>query len=139
VRNKLAEGIFFKSTEHKECFVQAMQRIKRIYDGRYDNSYGAAVYILTSDYATWSKAEGYVEHTDINIEKMLAENDWSGGYRRLVKFAGSLLGEQEVNLAEIIDILDNGNFKVMMTSILIRRHGLRVADLSLINGLSLPE
>lgn len=135
----MTEGIFFKSPEHKECFVEAMKRIGRIYDGRYDESYGAAIYILTSGDNTWSKAKGYITHDHIDIEKMLKEQDWSGGYRRLVKLAGSLLGDQEVNLSEIINVLDNNNFKVMTTSILIRRHGLYADNLSLIDGLSLPE
>lgn len=129
----MAEGIFFKSPEHKTRFVEVMRRIKRIYNGaRYDAEYGAAVYIFTSDDNMWSKAEQYVTHDRIDIEEMLEKQDWSGGYRRLVKLAGSLFnGDIQVDISDVINSLDEDNFKVMISSILIRRHGLRVDNLSL--------
>lgn len=136
----MAEGIFFTSPAHKERFVTAMQEIGKIYDGRYDSEYGAAIYILTSSSNTWSKAQGYIKHNGIDIEKMLEEQDWSGGLRRLVKLAGSLFnGQIQVDLSDVINSLDGGNFKVMISSILIRRRGLRVDNLSLVDKLSLPD
>ena len=40
----------------------AMREIGKIYDGRLDQEYGAALYLLTSSAGLWQKAQGYVSH-----------------------------------------------------------------------------
>jgi hypothetical protein len=128
----MTRGIFFKSPQHKERFMETMEQIGRIYDGdRYDAEYGAAVYVFTCDSSTWARAKDYVTHDRIDTEGMLKDCDWSGGYRRLVRLAGNLFNSFEpVDLADVINAVDEDNFKVMISSIYIRRHGLRVADLN---------
>lgn len=113
--------IFFKSPEHKQRFVTTMQQIGKIYDGKLDPEYGAAVYILTADLSTWNKANSYVSCEGIDIPALLEETYFSGGYSVLIRLAGNLFNSQ-IHI-EPIDLLrlDEGNFNVALTSLKLRR------------------
>lgn len=121
----MTESIFFKSAGHKTRLLGAMRAIGKIYGGRLDSEYGAALYILTSDSHTWSAVQGYVTHEGIDFEAMLNECDWSGGPRRMVKLAGDLFGGQtQVSISDLISVVDEDNFQVAISAQLIRRYGL---------------
>jgi hypothetical protein len=121
-------SIFFKSPDHKQRFLTAMQHIGKVYDGKLDQEYGAALYILTADAGIWKSAQTYVERHAIDIEAMLAEIDLSHGYAVLVNLAGNLFnGEQHLEALELMR-LDENNFSVALTAIRIRRAGLQVQD-----------
>lgn len=126
-RTIMAEGIFFKSLEHKKRFVEGMQRIEKIDSGKFDPEYAAALYILTADLATWEKAQEYVGHDSINIPKMLEEVDFSSGHAVLVHWAGNLFNSG-VHIDPIEALrLDESNFEVALCALRIRRYGMQLS------------
>jgi hypothetical protein len=128
----MAEGIFFTSPEHKTRFVETMEQIGRIYDEKYDAEYATAIYILSSDTIMWEKSKDEISRDGIDFKGMLKGRDWTGGYRRLVALAWNLFnGHEKADLAGVIDSVSEEKFKIVVSSILIRRHGLRVDNLSL--------
>lgn len=114
--------MFFKSTGHKERFLTAIESIGKIYDnGKIDQEYGAALYILTSEHFLWQQAQMYVSRHGISIETLLKEVDLSGGYSVLVKWAGNLFnGHVHIDPVELMR-LDNSNYKVALAALEIRR------------------
>jgi hypothetical protein len=124
----MATGIFFKSAAHQQRFLTAMQSIGKVYGGRLDQEYGAALYILTADAGIWRSARAYVERHAIDIEAMLEEVDLSGGSSVLVKLAGNLFNsEQHLDPVELMR-LDDSNFQVALSALQVRRASLRVDD-----------
>lgn len=118
------EDIYFKSKEHQQRFLSAMQELGKIYDGRLDQEYGAALYILTADSDTWEKANSYVERNGIDIAAMLSGRDWSGGLSVLVALAGNLFnGQERVDPVDFAERLDQENFQVALCAIKVRRSG----------------
>ena len=64
--------------------------------------------------------------TGINIDSLLEEVHFSGGYCVLIELAGNLLnGHRHVDPLEFLR-LDGGNFSVAITSLLVRRNGYHV-------------
>jgi hypothetical protein len=124
----MATTIFFKSPEHKQRFVTAMQQLGKIYDGKLDLEYAAALYILAADLATWQKAQVYVDHDGIDIPTLLQEVHFSGGYSVLVQLAGNLFNSQtRIDPVELMR-LDDNNFKVALTSLQLRRYCAHIDD-----------
>jgi hypothetical protein len=124
----MSNNIVFKGPEHKQRFVETMQRIGgKIYQGQFDPEYAAAVYILTADLSTWRKAGTYVARNGIDFESLLEEVDFSGSYQVLIKWAGNLFNEQQ-HLDPIETLrLDESNFQIALSALLIRRYGLQVS------------
>jgi hypothetical protein len=127
------EDIFFKGDSHKARLLAAMQQLNQRDGDRYDSEYGAALYVLTSDHWTWEKAQEYVGASGrpgIKFEELLAEADWSEGYLILVKWAANLFNEFAAHIDPVqLMRLDEGNFAVALTALVIRRNGLRMSDL----------
>jgi hypothetical protein len=124
----MTTNIFFKSPEHKQRFLVAMQQIGKIYGGKLDPEYGAALYILTADLSTWQKAQGYVRRDGIDIPTMLEDVDFSGGYSVLIKWAGNLFNSWEhIDPIELLR-LDESNFEIAISSLRIRRHSFQMDD-----------
>jgi hypothetical protein len=122
------QGIF-KSTEHKQRFVQAVQDLRKVYDGKLDPEYAAALYILTSHTGTWNKARQFVSQTGIDFPTMIADRDWSGGYAVLLQWASNLFnGETHIDPIELMR-LDENNFGLATVALWIRRHSLHIDDL----------
>jgi hypothetical protein len=124
--------IFFKSEAHKARFLQAMQQNQKIDRGKLDTEYAAAYYILTAESGTWNKASGYVDRSGIRFEELLNEVDFSHGYAVLIRLAANLFNEfdEAGKQARPVDlmILDEGNFKVAMTALQLRRRSYSVTD-----------
>jgi hypothetical protein len=121
-------SIFFTSPDHKQRFLTVMQRLGKIDDGRLNQEYGAALYILTASHSLWQKSQAYVERHAIDIEAMLAEIDVSHGYAVLLKLAGNLFnGEHHIDPVEFMR-LDANNFTVALTALQIRRASLHEQD-----------
>lgn len=113
----------FKSVEHRERFIVAMNQAEKIFyeDRSYDAEYASALYILTADQAAWNKAQEYVSHSGIDFSSMLEEIDFSGGYSVLILLAGNLFnGQQHVDPLEFLR-LDDDNFGIAMAAIKLRR------------------
>jgi hypothetical protein len=125
----MGNNIVFKGPAHKQRFAEAIQRIGgKIYNGAFDPEYAAAVYILTADLSTWRKAGTYVARDGIDFESLLEEVDFSGSYQVLIKWAGNLFNEQQhLDPIEILR-LDDSNFQVALSALLIRRYSLQVSD-----------
>jgi hypothetical protein len=120
--------ILFTSEAHKARFLTAIQEIDKVYAGRLDPEYGAALYILTSSSGTWEKASSYVSRYRIDFEEMFNEVDFSGGYSVLIKLASNLFnGNTHIDPLEFLR-LDDHNFDLALNAIKIRRYGLKVDD-----------
>ena len=126
----MTESIFFKSAEHKKRFITTIQQIGKCErDGKLDPEYAAALYILTADMGTWQKAFGYVSRDGIDIEAMLEEVDFSGGYSALIRLAGNLFNDNiQLHVVDIPTKLDESNFKVALTALKLRRYSSHVDD-----------
>lgn len=124
----MAERIFFTSPEHAQRFLDVMRRIGKIYDGRLDQEYGAAVYVLTSSTGLWQKAQDYVDRSGIDIPAMLKEVDLSSGYRVLVMLAGNLFNDMTHCDAIELMRLDASNFTLALTALQVRRVSLHEQD-----------
>ncbi|SRR5579875_57100 len=129
----MAAHLFFKSAAHKQRFLTIMQQIDKVFDGRMDPEYGAALYILTSDAAMWEQASKYVERNAIQIEDLLNEIHFSHGYQVLIQLAANLFNElneagRQVRPVDLM-ILDEDNFQVALTALQLRYGSLRVEDL----------
>lgn len=126
----MTTDISFKSPEHKARFVNAMQQLKKVEDGKFDPEYGVALFILTAHLSTWQKANGYISHNGIDFESMLEEVDLSGGYTVLIKLAGNLFNsETHIDPVELMR-LDESNFELALAALQLRRYSLFVADAS---------
>lgn len=116
---------FYKSEGHKSRFTEVVYRLNKRDISSYDREYSAALYILTSDLATWEKANGYVSREGIDFEELLQETDFSHGYVALIELAGNLFnGGTKCNPVDLYG-LDAGNFHVAMQALMIRRNGWR--------------
>jgi hypothetical protein len=113
----------FQDVRHKNRFVEAIQRIGKVYKRSIDPEYGAALYILTSRLALWNDAQGYVTRHGIDFETMLDETHFSSGTWVLVNWACSLFnGNLHVDLSDLTR-LDEGNFETALASLKVRRYG----------------
>jgi len=120
--------IFFKSSLHKERFLKAMQETDKIYDGKLDQEYSAALIILTADLFMWNKTRSYVDSQFIGIEEILHEVDLSGGQGVLVTLAGNLFNNQQhLDPLELLR-LDGSNYNVAIAALHLRRDSYHVDD-----------
>lgn len=123
----MAEENFYKSAEHQQRFLACMLQIGKIDDGKLDPEYASAVYIFSADLAIWNKAKDYIDRDGINIAIMRKEVDFSGGYGVLVQLAGNLFnGEEHIDPLELLR-LDEGNFRVALTALKLRRYSALVS------------
>lgn len=122
--------IFFTSPRHKSGFLTAMQGLQKVYDGKIDPEYGAAIYILTSSAGTWDDASSYVDRDGINFEGLLAEVDFSGAYSQLIRLAGNLFNGQTACSPVELYRLDERNFRLAMNAFQIRRVSLPVSEIA---------
>jgi hypothetical protein len=126
----MPEEIYFTKPEHKQRFVDAIQQTEKLYDD-FDPSFVAALYILTKDPNTWAKASGYIGRIGILFPTMLSEQGWSGGMSVMINLAGNLFNnELHINPVELIQ-LDEGNYRIALTAISLRRYGLKWAGLQI--------
>ncbi len=127
--------IFFKSPEHKQRFLAVMQTMGKVYDGKIDQEYGAALYVLSADLDTWQQAQTYVRREGIDFEALLAEGEFSGGYSVLIKWASNLFnGNTHIDPVELMR-LDDSNFLVALTALQLRRTSLPVSEAELYNAM----
>lgn len=120
--------MFFKSEAHKLRFLTAIQDIGKVYEGKLDQEYAAALYILTATSGTWEKASSYVSHDGIDFPAMLQEEDFSSGYLTLIKLAGNLFnGEQHLDPLEFMG-LDEFNFRAALTALELRHYSHHIDD-----------
>lgn len=119
-------NIYFKSEGHKQRLLTAMQSIGKIYGGKLDPEYAAALYILTADAGTWESTQTFVYGDGINIEGMLG--GLSSGETIMLQLAGNLFnGNQHIDPLEFVR-LDERNFLVALSAIVVRRVGMRLED-----------
>jgi hypothetical protein len=119
----------FKSEEHKTRFLEAMQSIGKIYDGKLDQEYGAALYLLTSHPSVWNKTRPYVFGDGIDFELILEEVVLSGGEWVVIKWAGNLFGQdQHIDPTELMR-LDRDNFEAAINALRLRRDPMRLEEL----------
>lgn len=116
--------------EHKQRFLAVMQQLGKVYAGKLDPEYASALYLLTADRSTWRKASEYVSRDGIDIEAMLQEVDFSGGYGVLIQLAGNLFNQNEhIDPIEFLR-LDERNFRLAIGAIFLRRYEMHVSDLA---------
>jgi len=123
-------GLPFTSAEHRQRLLATMQQLGKISADELDAEYASALYILTADLATWRKSSAYVSRDGIDIEAMLQEVDFSGGWFVLIQLAGNLFNRaQHLDPIELLR-LDERNFHLALAAIALRRYGLRLSDLN---------
>lgn len=126
----MAANIFFTSADHKARFLVAMRAIGKLYVGKLDPEYAAAIYVLTSSAGNWNKAQSYVDHEGIDFEALLAEVDYSGSYRVLIQLAWNLFNSgTALSPVELVH-LDTTNFTIALTALQIRRASLPLSELT---------
>lgn len=112
-------NIFFRSAAHKARFLGAINQIGKIYDGKLDPEYAAALYILTASSGSWLKAAGHVSRNGIDFEELRA-TAYSSGEQTMLAIAWSLFnGHQSVNLADLSG-LDGHNFRITLDAMRLR-------------------
>lgn len=122
-------NIFYTSEAHQARFLAALQQIGKVYDGKADQEYSAALYILTASHSTWEKAQNYVIRDGIDFEALLEDVDFSGGYGVLIQLAGNLFnGNQHLDPLELMR-LDDRNFIVALNALQLRRVSMHLDDL----------
>ena len=125
-----AASIFFTSAEHRKRWLAAVLQIGKVYSGRLDAEYGAALYILTADEYTWMQAQAYVDCDGIDFEALLRAVHLSGGYGVLIRLAGNLFNDRTAcSPVDLATRLDETNFTVALTALQVRRSSLHVDDL----------
>ncbi len=124
----MSNGIFFTSAGHQQRLFAAMQQIGKIDAGKLDPEYAAALYLLTAHTGTWQKAQKYVSRHGIDLQTLLDEVHFSRGYLVLIKLAGNLFNNhQHLDPLEFLR-LDEHNFLLALTALIVRRAGLQIAD-----------
>ncbi len=122
--NQNTPEIFFRSEEHKQRFQTTMQEIDKVDDGRFDQEYAAAIYVLTARTGIWNAVKGYVSRHGIKFDEMLDEVDFSGGYTVLMKWAANLFNEHAANINPVeLMRLDESNFKIAISALYVRCYG----------------
>ncbi len=119
--------IFFKSVPHKERFERIMREIDKIDGTTFDREYASLVYLLTAHIGIWERAEEYVSSSGIRVPDMLEEVHFSSGEVTLIQWGGNLFNETMVNCNPVeLMRLDEVNFQLATTALLLRRHGYQV-------------
>lgn len=120
------QDITFKSEEHENRFLAAMQALGKIYAGKLDPEYASALYIICADLGTWNKAQGYIDREGIDFEEMLQKVDFSGGYSVLILLAGHLFNNQQrIEPLEFLR-LDESNFRLALDALKLRRYSMSI-------------
>lgn len=128
--------ILFNNQQHLSRFLEAIQRIGKVYDGdKIDCYYGSALYILADDAWTMEKAASYISSHGMNFEDMLKEVDFGGAYSVviLLAYACSIFnGNMDVDFEDFMR-LDENNFQLALTALQFRYYGaihaIRLSDL----------
>lgn len=66
----MTRTLFFKSADHQQRFVTTIQQIGKVYGGKLDQEYAAALSILTADTDTWEAVQRYVSRRGIRFDLM---------------------------------------------------------------------
>lgn len=120
----------FVSQDHRSRFLETIQRIGKVYDGKCDPEYASALYILCAHAGTWQKVSTYVDRDGIDFETLLEEVDFSHGYVVLIQLAWHLFnGNIHIDPLEFLR-LDHGNFQLALNALQMRRYGLRTDEVS---------
>lgn len=121
-------SIFFKSPDHRERFFANMHSLGKVYEGKLDQEFGAALYLLTSNGALWREVRDYVTVEAIDFPAMLEDVDFLHGYEVLVRLAANLFnGNMHCDAIELMR-LDDRNFMIAVTALQLRRVSLHVDD-----------
>lgn len=126
--------MYFKNEEHKERFLELLEKYNRVYDGLIENEYGAAFYILSADNEIWSKSKGYIGVDGIDFETMFQEKDFSTGYAVMVKLAANLFNgnfNKDITPIDLCWCLDgDSNFKIALAALQIRKYKISLEEIT---------
>lgn len=124
--------VYFRDAGHQARLLSAIQSIGKVYNnGKLDREYACALYVLTNEEETWEQTRQYVSQDGIDFEGILNEQDFGGAYTSLIELAGNLFsgGSIKANPVDVVARLDEYNFAIAVSAIMIRRHGLHINDL----------
>lgn len=122
--------IYFTSQDHKKCWLTAILTIGKVYAGKLDPEYGAALYILTAHSDTWNQARSYVDRDGIDFDALLTEVDFSGAYENLIRLAGNLFNAGHTVCSPVeLYRLDDQNFTLALHALRIRRIALLLSEI----------
>ncbi|MDR3543314.1 MAG: hypothetical protein P4L69_20490 [Desulfosporosinus sp.] len=110
--------MYFDDEKHKEEFHHLFQRLGKAQD----KEYLAAFYVLTAEEELRRKGAKFVGQGGINWQRVFSQ-DWSSGYRLLLKLAQSLFQSSgKIELAYGLQTWDEARFNLAIQAILVRRN-----------------
>lgn len=110
--------------DHVQRYKAAVESYRFQRRERPDAYWQALLLIATATGDLWAKVQPYLEISRGNawLDRLRAEVDLSGGERPLMALAHNLYGnEGAVDVADLIDTLDNDLWRVAMEAVKIRR------------------
>jgi hypothetical protein len=115
------QSFIFRSEGHKDRFLEAIKKNDKVYNGKIDAEYGAALLLLTANLSIWNRTRGYVSGDCIDFEQIL-DIHFSTTETTLVQVAGNLFsGAIHANPVDLVR-LDNANFEVAIQALRMRRN-----------------
>lgn len=112
-------------TDHRPRYEAALQAYRLQRRGTEpDTHWKALLLIATATPSLWEKVRPYLEldRGNAHLERFKAEQDLSGGERRLIELAHNLHnGGCKVDIGDLIDTLDSTLWPVALEAMLIRR------------------
>ncbi len=130
--------VYFRSEQHKERFISAIQAIDRLSEGDYIYAeYACAIYALTSHMDIWEQAQQYVSHNGIKFPEMIKKEHFSSTRSELVKLVSNIFNERMtfedgtlLPRPDMYDIvcLEESMFKVAIETMKIRYYGLKLLE-----------
>lgn len=126
----MTDSIFFESADHQKRLAEAIERLEKVErDGKADPWYCSALYILTADTAIWGDVQPYVSSSGIKFDEILEKCVYASSEITLMEVAANLFRDTgHVDLSRFTN-LGEGNFKLAMNAISLRRYSLQVKEL----------
>lgn len=115
----------FLSVTHRSLFFHQLNRLHASLQT--SPEYQAALCILTSDDELYAKAGPYFSSNGFRSFALLEENDFSGGYAKMIRAAGDFFGQSYVtSLSSLVGTLAHDLFHTFLQALIIRKYGVNV-------------
>ena len=124
----MAEGIYFTSGEHQQRFLDAIQSIGKVDNGKLDKEYGPALYLLTADEYTWKLTEPQVSRTGIDFESIL-KTAHASSEEILTRLAWNLLNGGVWISPHRLARLSEKNYRLARQAMDLSRYDVSIQDL----------
>lgn len=122
--------VFYMDSEHRKLLIDLLHTYHKIYSSSdVDSYYLSAFYLITSSHELRSKCIKYVDSDGIDFTK-IRKVDMGSGHKVLVKLASNIFNNNtKVTPWEMLNSLDDDNFRVAMQAIMFRRQRIYLKNL----------